>query len=484
MTGVQTCALPICSTDLACSDDAVRRFEAYGWDAARIDGHDASAIEHAIERAQRSERPSLIACRTVIGYGAPNKQGTAATHGAPLGEAEVAAARERLGWAHPAFAIPAPVLEAWRRIGERGDAARRAWRQSLEAAPAEVGAWLAHPRDPDLGEAWRDALLAHKRRLVEERPSVATRKASQDVLERLTEALPQLIGGSADLTGSNNTKTKATSPVTRDSFAGRYIHYGVREHAMAAAMNGIALHGGLIPYGGTFLIFSDYSRPAIRLAALMGLRVVHVLTHDSIGLGEDGPTHQPVEHLASLRAIPNLFVFRPADAIETAECWELALERRHGPSALALTRQNLPTVRTAPVDANQCARGAYVLSEAGKRDVTILATGSEVHLALEAAAALKDEGIAAAVVSIPCFERFEEQDEAYREAVLGTAPRIAVEAATPFGWTRYVASETDVIGMRTFGASGPAGDVFRRFGITVDAIVAKAREIAAVRRAA
>jgi len=471
------------ATDLACSDDVLGRFEAYGWQALGVDGHDLEAIEIAIAAARDDARPSLIACRTVIGHGAPDKQGTAATHGAPLGAEEVMAARKNLGWPYPPFEIPTPIADAWRAIGARGEVAREAWQARLEQSPAER-AVLQNPRELDLGDALKDVVAEHKRRLAEERPKWATRKASQEILGRLTEALPALIGGSADLTDSNNTKTKATAVISRGSFEGRYVHYGVREHAMAAIMNGIALHGGFVPYGGTFLIFSDYSRPAIRLAALMGLRVIHVHTHDSIGLGEDGPTHQPIEHLASLRAMPNLHVFRPADAMETAECWELALERTAGPSVLALSRQGVPAIRHEASPDNACARGAYVLDDPGQRDVTILATGSEVHLALEAAAALEAEGIRAAVVSMPCLELFEAQDEAFREAVLGNAPRIAVEAAAPFGWTRYVAKEDDVIGMRGFGHSGPGPDVFRHFGITTDAIVAKARAAVRVRRAA
>jgi transketolase len=321
-----------------------------------------------------------------------------------------------------------------------------------------------------------DAIVELKARLAEERPSWATRRSSEEALKVLTRAIPELVGGSADLTGSNNTKTPSTPPVSRADASGRYVHYGVREHGMAAIMNGMALHKGLIPYGGTFLIFSDYCRPAIRLSALMGQGVIYVMTHDSIGLGEDGPTHQPVEQLAGLRAIPNLHVFRPADAVETAECWALAVMRREGPSLLALSRQNLPALRTSHVADNRCARGAYVLAEAeGPRAITVLATGSEVQLAVAARERLQAEGIATAVVSMPCLELFEQQDPAYRAEVLGRAPRLAVEAASPLGWTRYVASEHDVIGMTSFGASAPAAALYRHFGITVEAVVARAR---------
>jgi transketolase len=452
------------------------RFEAYGWQALGVDGHDVEAIAAAIEAAQADPRPSLIACRTVIGCGAPNKQGTAATHGAPLGEAEIAAARGRLGWPYRPFEVPEHVLAAWRAAGARGAEAHEAWQRRLEGVNASARRHFERALAGELPARWQKILAEFRARLVAERPTWATRKASEEALKILTEAIPELVGGSADLTGSNNTKTEKTVPITATDTTGRYIHYGIREHAMAAIMNGMALHKGLIPYGGTFLIFSDYCRPAIRLSALMGQRVIYVMTHDSIGLGEDGPTHQPVEHLASLRAMPNLFVFRPADAIETAECWALALERRDGPSLLALTRQNLPAVRVTDVEGNLCARGAYVLAQAtGPRALTLLATGSEVPLALEARERLQADGRPVAVMSVPCFELFEQQETTYREQVLGKAPRIAIEAASPFGWTRYVASEDDLVGMTGFGASGPYQALYEHFGITVDAIVARAR---------
>jgi transketolase len=439
-----------------------------------VDGHDPDAVRAAIQAALADDRPSLIACRTVIGYGAPNKAGTAAVHGAPLGADEVAAARTELGWSAEPFVVPDPILSAWRTIGQRGHSAREAWENRLANASAEVRDAFARGqagRLPDLDSA----LASHKAKLAAERPSVASRKSSQDVLEVLTSLVDDMIGGSADLTGSNNTKTKVLEPITPDNPAGRYMYYGVREHGMVAAMNGIALHRGLIPYGGTFLVFTDYCRPSIRLASLMGIRVILVMTHDSIGLGEDGPTHQPVEHLASLRAMPNLWVMRPADAIEVAECWALALGRDDGPALLALSRQNLPTVRLDAAE-NLSAKGAYVLAEAsGPRQLTLLATGSEVQIALQARATLEEDGVATAVVSMPCWELFEQQEPAYRSAVLGSAPRIAVEAAAPFGWTRYVASENDVVGMTTFGASGPLDAVYEHFGITPDGVVARAR---------
>ena len=461
-------------TSLSCSDDQLKRFEAYGWHTCRVDGHDPEAVAQAIAAAKADQRPSLIACRTIIGFGAPNKQGTAATHGAPLGAAEVAAARERLGWPYPPFVIPEDVAAAWRAVGARGGEVRRAWAARFEASPkrGEFEAALAG-RIPDRAIA---ALRAHARKMAETAPSMATRKASEAALEVLTEQVPELLGGSADLTHSNNTITKHTKPVQAGDLDGRYLFYGVREHAMAAVMNGIALHKGLVPYGGTFLVFSDYCRNSIRLSALMGLRVVYVMTHDSIGLGEDGPTHQPVEHLASLRAIPGLLVFRPADAVETAECWEAALAETATPSVLALSRQNLPTVRREAGTENLSAKGGYVLAEAegGARALTILATGSEVAIALEARATLQARGIPTAVVSLPCFALFDRQDPAWRAQVLGSAPRIAMEAGSPFGWTRYVASEDDVVAMRGFGASAPASDLYRHYGITADALVALA----------
>ena len=463
--------------DLTCSDDVLKRFEAYGWNVDRVDGHDPEAVDAALTAARRSDRPVLIACRTVIGYGAPHKQGTAATHGAPLGPEEVAATRERLGWPHPPFEIPEPIRAAWRAAGSRCRAAFEAWRRRFDATEPDRRAEFERRLKGRLPAALREAVAAHKRRLVAEKPGWATRKASQEALEAITPVVPEMIGGSADLTGSNNTRTAVMRPITREDFAGRYLHYGVREHGMMAIMNGMALHRGVIPYGGTFLVFSDYCRPAIRMAALMHQRVILVATHDSIGLGEDGPTHQPVEHLAALRAMPNLWVFRPADAVETAECWEVALERADGPSVLALTRQGVPPVRLREEEENLCAFGGYVLAEAeGERDVTILATGSEVQIALEARERLAGEGIRAAVVSLPCFELFERQDPAWRSRVLGRAPRIAVEAAVPFGWMRYVASEEDVIGMRSFGASAPWKDLYAHFGITAEAVAARARQ--------
>lgn len=461
------------ATDLTVSDDQTARFAACGWDVARVDGHDPDAIDQAITAAKQTDRPSLIACRTVIGFGAPNKQGTSATHGAPLGGDEIAAARELLGWPHAPFEVPDNILGAWRAAGQRSAPAHTAWQKNLAALDDSARAGFDEIQSGDLPADLGATVNAYKRQLSADAPAWATRKSSEEALKVLTEHLPAMIGGSADLTGSNNTKTPATPPLSPDDFGGRYIYYGVREHAMAAVMNGLVLHGGFIPYGGTFLTFTDYCRPSIRLAALMGLRVVYVMTHDSIGLGEDGPTHQAVEHIASLRAMPNVNVFRPADAVETAECWLLALENSKTPSVLALTRQGLPTIRTEHTDENLSARGAYVIADAqgGNRQATILATGSEVEIALAARDLLQADGIATAVVTMPCWELFDQQPAAYRAEVLGkTGARVAVEAAACFGWARYGVDEAKVVGMRSFGASAPIADLYAHFGITPQAV--------------
>ncbi len=465
-------------TGLSVGDDQIARFKACGWEASRIDGHDPKSIADAIDAARRSERPSLIACRTTIGYGAPNKQGTAATHGAPLGEEEVAAARRQLDWSHDPFVIPNDIIHAWRGIGERGVNARRAWQSRVDTLTADEKDDFENAIAGRLPDGWLPAFQTHIDAVAAEKPKIATRQASQRALDALAGIIPNLAGGSADLTGSNLTKAKGMEAVTADNYAGGYIYYGVREHGMAAAMNGIALHGGLIPYGGTFLIFTDYARPAIRLAALMGQRVIYVMTHDSIGLGEDGPTHQPVEQLASLRAIPNLNVFRPADAVETAECWTLALQAESTPSVLALTRQGVPTLRTSQTSENLCARGAYLLEEAeGDRRVTLLATGSEVSLACDARDILQAEGIGTAVVSMPCHELFDRQDKTYRESVLGTGSvRIGVEAAVVQGWERYIGFDGGFIGMSGFGASAPASDLYPHFRITAQTVADAARQ--------
>jgi transketolase len=465
-------------TELAFSDDPILRFRAYGWAAERIDGHDHEAIADAIRRAQQSDRPSLVACRTIIAFGAPTKAGTAAAHGAPLGAAEIAGARERLGWNYPPFVVPDDVRAEWRAAGGRGETLRRAWETRLQSLPAarrdgflrRQRRELPHDLDAAIAKLCDDFRQANAK--------IATRQASGTVLDSLTKLVPELVGGSADLTPSNNTKAKDQKDVRRGDFTGHYLRYGVREHGMAAAMNGIATHRGLIPYGGTFLTFSDYARPAIRLAAFMGVGVVYVMTHDSIGLGEDGPTHQPIEHLAALRAMPGLYVYRPADAVETAECWALALQRRDAPSLLALTRQALPLLRGEPASENRSAHGAYVLAEAdGHRQVTLLATGSEVSIAMAAREALAKDGVRAAVVSMPCWELFEQAPMEYRDAVLGPAPRVAVEAAVQFGWERWLGPRAAFIGMTGFGASAPGEALYPHFGITAERVAAAARSL-------
>ncbi len=464
-------------TDLSTSMDQQKRFEAAGWHVQSVDGHDKEAIAAAIEAAQADPRPSLIACRTIIGYGAPNKQGTSATHGAPLGEEEIAAAREALGWEYPPFEIPQDVYDAWHKVAARGKDAREAWEARLAASQKREAFEAA--QGPIDRAALDEAIRAYKERLSADAPKVATRKASQMALEVINSVIPNTVGGSADLTGSNLTKTEGMETVTPGNYGGRYIHYGVREHGMAAAMNGISLHGGLRPYGGTFLVFTDYCRPSIRLSALMNQPVHYVMTHDSIGLGEDGPTHQPIEHVASLRAMPNVHVFRPADVVETAECWQAAMESETTPSVHCLSRQGLPCLRTTHTDTNMSARGAYVLREApgGRRDVTLIATGSEVAIAMEAADLLAADGIKAAVVSAPCFELFAKQDEAYRKEVLGDAPRVGVEAAVEQGWGRILGPDSAFVGMEGFGASAPISDLYENFGITPSAVAEAAKKL-------
>ncbi len=464
-------------TSLSTSEDQPARFAAAGWDVQSVDGHDPDAVAAAIAQAKTTATPSMIACRTTIGFGAPNKAGTAATHGAPLGEEEVAGARIQLGWGHAPFTVPDEIMAAWRGAGARGNAGYRAWAGRLKSLDDGEQKEFARIVAGSLPGDFAAAIEEIKQGFAEAQPTLATRASSGKVLDRLTVTVPEMIGGSADLTGSNNTKAEGFEPVTPDNFAGRYIHYGVREHGMAAAMNGMALHGGVIPYSGTFLVFTDYCRPAIRLSALMKQRVIYVMTHDSIGLGEDGPTHQPVEHVAALRAMPNVNVYRPADATEVAECWALALASADTPSVLALTRQGLPHLRETYVADNLCARGAYVMAEAnGGRKATLLATGSEVHLAIEARAALEHAGIPTAVVSMPCWELFAAQPADYQQQVLGNSGiRIAVEAASGFGWERWTGPQSSTgggfVGMTSFGASAPAIDLYQHFGITVDAIV-------------
>ena len=463
------------STDLSTSEDQLRRFAAAGWATKSVDGHDFAAVAAALSASLRSKKPTFIACRTIIGLGAPTKAGTAGVHGSPLGTIEAQGAKTLLGWHEPPFTVPEDLLERWHAVGARGAGARRAWLKRLARHP--MRAEFERVMSGKLPDSFFDAITALRNDIVETKPKLASRQASQKSLDAIVPATPELVGGSADLTGSNLTFVKGMGSVVPGNYAGRYIHWGVREHAMGSASNGLALHGGLIPYTGTFFVFSDYMRPAIRLAALMRLRVIHVLTHDSIGLGEDGPTHQPVEHLASLRAMPNIHVFRPADTLETAECWELAMRRADGPSLLVLTRQALPAMRFDATE-NRSARGGYVLAEAeGPRRATLIATGSEVAIAMEARTALAAEGISVAVVSLPCWELFDQQDAGYRADVLGTAPRVGIEAAVSFGWDRWLGPDGIFIGMHGFGASAPFEQLYKEFGITPDAIAAAVHKL-------
>jgi transketolase len=463
------------ATNVSTSEDTLKRFQAYGWAVKRVDGHDFESVKSALTFATKSQKPTLIACRTVIGFGAPSKAGTAGVHGAALGGAEAEAAKQALGWPHLPFVVPEEVYKPWREAGARGETARRAWLKRVAKHPQ--AAEFERAMNGTLPEGFAPAMSAYKAMLAETKPKLATRQSSQKALEVLVPAIPELIGGSADLTGSNLTLIKGMGDVTPDNFSGRYIYYGVREFGMAAAVNGISLHGGLIPYGGTFFVFSDYMRPAIRLAALMRIRAIHVLTHDSIGLGEDGPTHQPVEHLASFRAMPNVLTIRPADAMETAEAWEIAIKTTTGPTLLVLSRQAVPALREQ-ANGNKTARGAYVLAEAeGARDVTIIATGTEVSLAMAARKTLATQGIQAAVVSAPCFELFAQQSPEYQAEVLGTAPRIGVEAACGFGWERWLGQNGVFIGMTGFGASAPAEKLYDHFGITEAALCRAAATI-------
>jgi transketolase len=465
-------------TSLSVSENTCARFEAYGWRTEAIDGHNPAEIRAALVRAQTSEKPSFIACRTTIAKGAPTKAGTSASHGSPLGEKEIAGAREALGWPHAPFEIPADILAAWRSAGARGGEAYHAWSTRFDALPAETQHAFTARMTGELGADWVQALQVHKQQLAQTQPKEATRMSSQHTIDALAAHIPALVGGSADLTGSNNTKAKIAQGLSATDYSGRYIYYGVREHGMAAAMNGMALHGGFVPFGGTFLVFTDYCRPAIRLSALMQQRVIYIMTHDSIGLGEDGPTHQPVEHLASLRAMPNLQVFRPADATETAECWALALAATSTPSILALSRQAVPHVRSAYTPENLCAYGAYTLCEHSDEaaEIVLIGTGTELSLCVEAAKQLRAQGKKVRVVSAPCLELFDAQPQSYRAQVLGAAGtrRIAVEAAIGQGWEKYLGENGTFIGMHGFGASAPAPELYKQFGITVDAIIAAA----------
>lgn len=458
---------------LADSTNQIARFEACNWKTISIDGHDHEEIDAAFTEAKTSDRPVLIAARTTIGFGAPNKAGTAGAHGAPLGEDEIGQTRKALKWPYAPFTVPSDILDDWRIAGLNAAQKCKQWTKNLKSADAEIAGEFKRRMRGDLPGGFESAMASLKKDLVKQKPNLATRQASQLVLETINQAIPETLGGSADLTGSNLTCTSQIEAITPEDFNGRYVHWGIREHAMAAAMNGIVLHGGLIPYGGGFLIFSDYCRPSLRLAALMGLRVTHVFTHDSIGLGEDGPTHQPIEHLASLRAMPNFLVLRPCDAVETAECWQVSLETNRSPSGLALSRQALPPLRTETSEENKCALGAYEISSAPEAaQVSIFASGSEVSIAIEAQELLAEEGIAARVVSVPCFELFAAQSDEYQDAILGECTiNVAVEAGIRQGWDRFIGRDGLFIGMSSFGASAPASDLYQHFGITAQAIV-------------
>ena len=470
--------------DLADRTDQKARFAASGWDIFECDGHDPEAIDAAITAAKASKGPAMIACKTHIAIGSA-AQDTAKGHGALTDPQIVADTKAAYGWDHGAFEIPADLKSWWEEVGRRGADERAEWEGRLAALSGGKQAEFARAFAGDMPKKLASSIRALKKQVSEDQPKVATRKASEMALEVVNAALPETLGGSADLTGSNNTKTGGMADFMPGDRKGRYIRYGIREHGMAAAMNGIALHGGLRPYGGTFFTFTDYARPSMRLSALMGINVQYVMTHDSIGVGEDGPTHQPVEHLAMLRATPNMMVFRPADAVETAEAWECALEAKGAPSTLALSRQGLPTVRTEHKTKNLTAQGAYVLAEAeGKRQVILMATGSEVSLAMEARAALQAEGIGTRVVSMPCMELFAQQDEAYRKRVLPAGPvRVAIEAAVRQGWDRWLLGERGreqkaaFVGMDSFGGSAPAGELYKHFGITSEAVAAAAKDL-------
>lgn len=465
-------------TSLSISDDQCKRFEASGWHTQRVDGHDPVAIAKAIQAAQASDRPSFIACKTVIGFGAPHKAGTASAHGSPLGAQEIAETRKALGWDYPPFEVPEEVLAQWRQVGSKGHETFKDWQNRFNQADSTLTNEFTRRLEGQLPKDLDSALLTLKQEWVNTPQTKATRLLSQGVLECMKPLMPELVGGSADLTGSNNTKASDMKAISAGHFDGSYIYYGVREHGMASIMNGLALHGGIIPYGGTFLTFTDYCRPAIRLSALMQQRVIYVMTHDSIGLGEDGPTHQPIEHLASLRAIPNLQVFRPADPIETLECWQAAISSQDAPSIIALTRQNVRAMRTEFTKENLSSKGAYILQEAsGTRQVTLIATGSEVSLAMDVATQLASDGIKATVVSMPCWELFDQQSETYKQEVLGPEDtlRVSIEAASTFGWEHFVGRQGIRIGMTTFGASAPASELFKHFGFTVENIVNKIR---------
>ena len=453
----------------ASSTNQLLRFEAMGWNTLEIDGHNHKQIEDAILTAQRSDKPTLISCKTTIGFGSPSKCGTSKCHGSPLGAEETLAMRKALNWQYAPFEVPEEILKLWNAAGSKSVKEYEDWQKRADAKGQEFADFINNK----LPEDWDKELNALKAEAIKNKTKVATRKASQMCLEKIVGVIPQVVGGSADLAASNLTTVASSKTVTAQDYNGNNVMYGIREHAMAAIMNGMALHGGIIPFGGTFFVFSDYMRPSMRLAALMGIRVIYVLTHDSIGVGEDGPTHQPIEHLASYRAMPNILTFRPCDVVETAEAWEIALSMENMPSILTLTRQGLPCLRTTAVE-NLTAKGGYVISDVAKgktRQATLIATGSEVSMAIEAQQLLSQKGIDVAVVSMPCTELFDKQTPQYQDSVLGDCPRIAIEAGSKFGWEKYTGLRGDIIGMDGFGASGPADKLFEYFGITTEEVV-------------
>ena len=465
-------------TSLSVSDNYKKRFEGYGWSFQEINGHNYKQISKAIEKANKSKKPTIISCKTIIGFGSPNKSGKASSHGAPLGEDEINLVRKKLGWKSKPFEIPDNILNAWREIGLKGDELEKKWKTNLENKSAKIKNEFERLIKGDLSLNFDKVIGDEKLKFFQTRPKMATRQCSSSVISAITDVLPELVGGSADLSGSNNTKTENSIVINAKNFSGNYIHYGVREHAMGAAMNGIALYGGLIPFGGTFLIFSDYLKPSLRLSAIMNLRVIYIFSHDSIGLGEDGPTHQPIEHLESLRSVPNLNVFRPADINETIECWEIALKSKTNPSAIALSRQKLPYVSEHKSGENKCSRGAYVLKgDMNKAKVSLIASGSEVEIALEAYEKLNNENIDTKVISVPCYDIFNKQKEDYKKEILGENTfKISIEASTESGWKKVVGKDGVTLGMSTYGKSGPYKEVYKLFNLTSDEVVKIVKE--------
>ncbi len=468
------------STSLSVSDNYKKRFEGYGWSFQEINGHNEKQISKAINKASKSKKPTIISCKTIIGYGSPNKSGKASSHGSPLGEEEINLVRKKLKWTSPPFVIPNQILEAWREIGKKGKSAEEKWNEALNKKNPKIKSELETMINHSNLQNLEKIIKEEKTKYFSTKPDMATRQCSSSTIEVISNFLPELIGGSADLSGSNNTKTKNSKIISSKNFNGNYIHYGVREHGMAAAMNGLALYGGLIPYGGTFLIFSDYCKPSIRLSALMGLRVIYIFSHDSIGLGEDGPTHQPIEQLSGLRAIPNLNVFRPADINETLECWEIALKSKNNPSAIALSRQKLPYVNRQLSEKNKCNLGAYELNiTSHSYKLILIASGSEVEIALEAQQMLKQENIDTKVVSMPCQELFDIQDKNYQEKILETdsCSRIVIEAGSMKGWSKYVKDNGGYVGIENFGKSAPYKQVYDNFDINSGKVIQLARKL-------